>query len=98
MCKHFWFLSLAIALEISGSSSTFINVPDHYYVAFIPHNEPCYEPAEISTTQVVVVPVPVILSTGPIIMKARTSSDCYEIPYVNSNGTLPAATWVRCPL
>lgn len=46
-------------------------------------------------TPTVVVPA---LSTGPFTLKA-VSGDCFSIPFINNNGTLPKspADWVRCP-
>lgn len=84
-------------VTVTVGSSTIVNIPGDNYFAIIPKT--CSEEGVgISTTPVPCVPAAPVVSTGPFILKAG-SGDCYRIPYINPNGTIPKtpADWVVCP-
>lgn len=86
---------LAIALTVTGSTSTLMEVPEGMYIVVVPNT--CNDVAGSVVncgTPTVTVPA---LSTGPFTLKA-VSGDCYGGIALNPNGTLvKPATWVKCP-
>lgn len=89
---------LAISIYVAGASSpTVVDVGGDNWVDIIVGRKTCLEdmPTGYATPLPCVEPA---LSTGPYVLKA-TSGDCYRVPYINPNGTLPKspADWVSCP-
>jgi hypothetical protein len=90
--------SAAIMINVDPSSTTYLNLPTDktYFFAIIPVGDDC----TTSSTTLVVPPIvlpQVLVSTGPTIMKSQTTTDCYAVEYMNSNGTCGPRTWVPCP-
>lgn len=80
---------LIITLSVVDSTQTIISDPNSDTVEVVIFKKTCYE----DEPRPCLMPA---LSTGPYVLKA-TSGDCYKVPYINPNGTLPATTWVTCP-
>lgn len=86
------------SMTVPGSMPITINMPDATGIYLIPMTEMCTStPTVAVTTVTVTVPAPPVLSTGPVTMKAATSADCYQIPYMNPNGTIGPTKYVTCP-
>lgn len=78
---------------------TVINMPDDAMVAIVPLG--CY--ADASSTTLVCPPIAAcppsvpVVSSGPVIMRARETSDCTQIEWVNPNSSCGPTKWVACP-
>ena len=87
---------IALLLLIGASSYAevpSIVIPENYWVAIVPFTDLCPD----TTTTTLPTAMPPSVSTGPVIMKSRSSDDCYRIDYINPNGSVPAPSWVNCP-
>lgn len=91
---------LPAAVLISTSTPVQVNIPQGSYV-FIDEFQAEVLGSTVSCPTCPTVPVvpnaAVPASTGPVIMRSATSTDCYRIPYVNSNGTCGPTAWTACP-
>lgn len=90
---------LAVLFEftvITSSSPSYITVPPDVSVYLVPCSELCDGTTIQLAPPVLVTVVPPIASTGPVKMKATDGVNCYNIPYMNPNGTCGPTTWNNC--
>lgn len=89
---------LAVSIYVAGSSSpTVIDLGGDHWMDIIVEKRTCME--DFACPSSTAIPTAVPVSTGPFILKASTGTNCYSVPYINPNGTIPKspADWVKCP-
>lgn len=84
------------AVYLSSGAQTVFYVPPDTQFIMMPSTPTVCPEVDVSTP---CVQTALAVSTGPFIMKAKDSPDCYSQPYMNPNGTFPLnpGKWVPCP-